>query len=314
MSNDTHLVLGGNGFIGQYVVQHLLTAGHTVRIFDRNPTPRFPVFDWDDAALDVRVGDFMETAAIEAALQGVTCLHHFASTTNPGKSARDPIFDVETNLVGSINLLQACVDAGVERIVFSSSGGTVYGKLHEIPAPETHPTHPISAHGIVKLAIEKYMQLAQHQHGIAISILRIANPYGPGQDPHRGQGVINAFLSRIAQGDDLHVWGDGSVVRDYLYVDDVGRAALKAAESDNSGVYNIATMQGHSLNDVIDLLYAVTNSKVEVSYDDARAFDVPTSILHAGRARDELGWQAQTSLEAGIRQTWQWMQQYSRES
>ena len=179
------LVLGGNGFIGSHLVDQLVRTGHAVRILDR----ALSRFYTPPAGVDLVLADWEDEKVLTAALSGVETVFLLIGTTLPASSNADPIFDVQSNLVGTLRLLQACVAQGVRRIVFSSSGGTVYGIPQTIPIAETHPTEPISSYGITKLAIEKYLALYCRLHGLNYVVVRGANPYGKRQDPQRPQGL-----------------------------------------------------------------------------------------------------------------------------
>lgn len=303
-----NLVLGGHGFLGHHIVKGLLEKGHSVRVLDRTSGPAYPAFERKERA-EVLIGDFLDADFLETALKGVKPIYHFISTTTPSSSIGNPIYDVESNLIGTLRLLQKAVSHGVKQVVFPSSGGTVYGIPSQLPVSELHPTNPISPHGIVKLAIEKYLHLFDHLYGLKYTILRIANPYGPGLNPTRGQGVINAFLWRLAQGEPIEIWGDGEVVRDYIYVDDVASATLMAAENSQSAkLFNVGSGSGTSLNELVNLIFEVTGHNVPVQHTPARAFDVPTSILSIDKIKREIGWQPSVSLADGIRRTWAWIQ------
>ena len=298
------LVVGGNGFIGGHLVGALLAEGYAVRIYDRSPN-RFGIVPREAEYVEGELGNH---GLIKTAVEGVEVVFHFVSTTLPKTSNDDPIYDVRSNLVDTLQLLEACVEAGVRKVVFASSGGTVYGLPQTIPISEDHPTNPIASYGIVKLAVEKYLGLFDHLYGLDYTALRISNPYGPFQDPGGQQGVIAVFLHRLRTGQPITIWGDGRVVRDYLYSADLVNALVLAAEVETRRkVLNIGSGHGTSLNELIVLMGQVTGERPEVEFRQGRALDVPMNVLDVSRVRSELGWSPQTDLSGGIAHTWDWI-------
>jgi UDP-glucose 4-epimerase len=298
------LVVGGGGFIGTHLVERLSGDGYSVRVYDRSPNR----FRSAPSGVEYVEGDLGNHGLIREAVEGMEVVFHLVSTTLPKTSNDDPIYDVRSNLVDTIQLLEACVEAGVRKVVFSSSGGTVYGPPETVPIPEDHPTNPISSYGIVKLTIEKYLGLFHHLYGLDYTALRISNPYGPYQDPAGQQGAISVFLNRIRTGQPITIWGDGNVVRDYLYVSDLVDALELAAEVETSSkVFNIGHGHGASLNELLEMIAAVVGEWAVVEYLPGRPLDVPVSVLDIGRAESELGWSPRTELAEGIARTWGWI-------
>lgn len=298
------LVVGGCGFIGSHLVGRLAEGGHAVRVYDRSPNR----FAGVPEGAEFVEGELGNHGLIREAVESMEVVYHFVSTTLPKTSNDDPIYDVRSNLVDTLQLLEACVEAGVRKVVFSSSGGTVYGPPEAVPITEDHPTNPISSYGIVKLAIEKYLGLFRHLHGLDYAALRISNPYGPLQDPAGQQGAISVFLDRIRTGRPITIWGDGGVVRDYLYVSDLTDALELAAEVETRRkVFNIGHGEGASLNELIELMSGVAGARPEVEYLPARSLDVPTSVLDISRAQGEMGWSPKTGMVEGISRTWEWL-------
>ena len=265
----------------------------------RMPTiPDHPALEWQE-------GDFGNVQDIHRALENVDVVFHLVSTTQPQSSNDDPSFDVESNLVATLRLLDQ-LRGRKTQLIFASSGGTVYGRPQYTPIPETHPTEPTCSYGIVKLAIEKYLALYQLLHGLDYRVLRVANPYGPGQEANRAQGVVGTFLSRVVHDEPIEVWGDGSVVRDYLYISDTVSALLQAAQYQGAErIFNIGSGGGHSVREIIAAVEQVTGKKAKASYTAARKFDVPVSVLDITRAKTELGWQPKVDLNEGLRLTHQ---------
>ena len=297
------LVLGGAGFIGSHLAEALLQAGHRVRIFDRPHLDRLPAF-LQRGEFEVFTGDFLNPRTLSPALEGSEIVFHLVSTTLPKTSNDNPMYDVESNVMGTLRLLELCRQQGVRKVVFASSGGTVYGVPRSVPIDESHPTDPICSYGIHKLAIEKYLQLNHRIHGLDYCVVRPANLYGPRQRLDIAQGAVAVFLDRALRGKPIQVWGDGSVVRDYLYVGDAAEALLKAAAFEGEPrIFNIGSGAGTSLRQLIQEIEALLGRAVPVEYAAARSLDVPANVLDASLARHHLGWAPRTSLAEGLRRT-----------
>ena len=297
------LVLGGAGFIGSHLAEVLLQAGHRVRIFDRPHLDRLPSF-LQRREFEVFTGDFLNPYVLSAALEGSEIVFHLVSTTLPKTSNDNPVYDVESNVVGTLRLLELCRSQGVRKVVFVSSGGTVYGVPRSVPVDETHPTEPICSYGIQKLVIEKYLQLNHRIHGLDYCVVRPSNLYGPRQRLDVAQGAVAVFLDRALRGQPIEVWGDGSAVRDYLYVGDAAEALLKAAAFEGEPrLFNIGSGVGSSLKQLIKEIEALLGRPVAVAYAAARPLDVPVNVLDTSLARRHLGWTARTSLAEGLRRT-----------
>lgn len=300
-------VFGGGGFIGSTIVDRLLRDGHEIRVFERpriNPYRQFAAGE----CVEWITGDLMSIHDVTEAVAGMDVVLHLVSTTLPKNSNDDPIYDVQSNLVATLQLLGAMVAQGVRKIVFISSGGTVYGNPQYLPIDERHPTEPRVSYGITKLAIEKYLLMYQHLHGIRATILRVANPYGERQRIETAQGAVGVFLSKALRGQAIDIWGDGSVTRDYIYIQDVADAFARAVFYNGpKSVFNICSGIGTSLNDLIALLEVVLGQRVQRNYLPARAFDVPVSVLDNSLAKDELDWQPTVPMETGVLRTVEWM-------
>jgi UDP-glucose 4-epimerase len=298
------LVLGGGGFIGAHLVSALLSNGASVRVLERPYRDRTRLIP-DHPNLEWQEGDFGNAHDIRHALEGVNTVFHLVSTTQPQSSNDDPAFDVQSNLLATLGLLEQLRNRPEVTLVYISSGGTVYGKPQQTPIPETHPTEPTCSYGIVKLAIEKYLALYHLLHGLEYRVLRLANPYGPGQEANRAQGVVGTFLSRVAHGEAIEVWGDGSVVRDYLYIGDAVAALQQAAAyKGRERIFNIGSGSGHSVREIIAVIERTTGKTANVRYTAARKFDIPVSVLDITRAKTELGWEPKIELDAGLRLTY----------
>jgi UDP-glucose 4-epimerase len=301
------LVLGGAGFIGSNVVEALVSRGHGVRVFDLPNANTANLKDVGDKIEVVR-GNIKNAQEICRALDGMDVIVHLVCTTLPNPSNENPVYDVETNLVASINLLKHALEKGVKKVIFASSGGTVYRIPQCTPIPETHQTNPICSYGISKLAIEKYLALFDHLDGLKHTIFRIGNPYGQRQRIDNIQGSIAVFLGKALSGKTITIWGDGSVARDYVYISDVVSAFIRAIETEaDSTVYNIACGQAYTLKDILSVVGQVTGRTLKVKFTASRKLDVPINCLDISLAQKELDWSPQVSLEEGIGKFWHWL-------
>ncbi|RME80500.1 MAG: NAD-dependent epimerase/dehydratase family protein [Caldilineae bacterium] len=301
------LVTGGCGFIGSHLVSLLAEQGHEVLVYDRTPPPA------DLQTLPnvrFRQGELIPLLQRPDSLRGIQVVFHLAWAHEPESATRHPVGDIEANLVMTVRLLQACVEQGVRRIVFSSTGGAIYGPVRSLPVSEDHPTRPISAYGVTKLAAEKYIQLYHHLHGLEHIILRPSVCYGPRQNPFGRQGAVAVFIGRILSGHPIVIFGDGdTIVRDFFHVRDLAHAFLAAMHaSADRAIINVGGGVGITLNQILHHLSQVADSRYPISVQSAppRPFDVPRLVLDISRARRLLGWQPRITLEEGLAQTWAW--------
>jgi UDP-glucose 4-epimerase len=297
------LVLGGNGFIGSHIVDGLISAGHRVRVFDRGSELYRPPL----AGVEYHLGDFGDAESVATAVAGMDIVYHLASSTVPSTSNLDPVADIQSNLVHSVQLLQTMVEKDVSRIVFLSSGGTVYGIPDVSPIPETYRLRPICSYGVVKVAIENYLFMFQSLHKIRPVVLRASNPYGERQGHVGVQGVIGTFLQKIRAGEQIEVWGDGSVVRDFIHVSDLADLCVRVGVSGYCGILNAGSGEGYSIRDVIDVLARATDRKLDPVYKQGRAYDVPKVVLDVSKAYREFNWKPEIELLQGVRNTSKWM-------
>lgn len=301
------VVFGGGGFIGAAVVEKLLTAGYSIRVFDKDNVAPFRQYKPSEN-VEWITGDFTNNIHVNNAVIGMDIVVHLISTTVPSSSNDNPIYDLTSNVVSTINLLNAIVAHDVKKIIFISSGGTVYGEPKYLPIDEHHPTNPLVSYGIGKLTIEKYIKMFSHIYGVKAIALRVSNPYGDGQNLNSSQGAVNIFLQRALQGLSIEIWGDGSVVRDYIFIHDVADAFLKAIEYEGLvDCFNISSGVGTSLQQLIDLLSESLGQSINVIYKNSRSFDAPVSILNNSLAENELKWTPTISMTTGIELTSQWL-------
>ncbi|MBV9997046.1 MAG: NAD-dependent epimerase/dehydratase family protein [Caulobacteraceae bacterium] len=300
----TCLVLGGGGFMGSWLVDALVRRGAEVRAYGRISqfAPRREDVTW-------LVNDFADRVALARAIEGAEVVFHLLGAGTPESSNADPYANLLAGPGATLQLLNLCRSEGVRRFVFASSGGTVYGIPQSTPIPESAPTHPISAYGVAKLTIEKYLHLLGHLHGFDYAVMRISNPFGPRQSPFRRQGLIAAILYKLLRGAPVEIWGDGSVVRDFLYVGDLVEAFVRVAEYGGPvRVFNIGSGQGLSVNEVVHgAAAAIGCADPRIVYKPGRQVDAPANVLDVSLAARELGWRVETPWAEGVRTTADWM-------
>jgi UDP-glucose 4-epimerase len=306
----TVLVIGGCGFIGTHIVDQLQRDGLAVRVLSRRPEAlREPISD-----VHYVLGSMADDGLLDVALDGVDAVIHAASSMVPQTSNLNPVADINENLISSVRLFEKMQVAEISKLVFLSSGGTVYGVPRQSPLAEDHPLKPISSYGVVKVAIENYIQMFSTLHGMEACILRPSNPYGPRQGRTGLQGVIAVCLSKIARNEPLEIWGDGSVIRDFIYVEDLAELCVHAIRSSSNGVFNAGSGLGVSIGEVVSLISCILGRDLDLIHKQARNFDVPANVLDISKVMRALSWSPKTSLEEGIQATWQWIQGMGREN
>jgi UDP-glucose 4-epimerase len=294
------IIFGGAGFLGSYLCEALLTAGYDVTVFEKQSANLANLNHIADK-MDVVYGDFANPAEYCQAVRGCGVIFHLISTTTPKVSNEDPVHDLQSNVVATVRMLDVAQKARVKQVIFFSSGGTVYGKPECTPINESHPNNPTCSYGIQKLTIEKYLYLFYHLFGLDFKILRIANPYGPRQSPDSGQGVIAAFVHRVINGQPIEIWGDGSVIRDYIYVGDVVKAAVALLNyTGEHKIFNIGSGEGRSLLDIIRIIEDLVDVSISIEYKESRALDVPVNVLDITKAKEELAWQPSVDFLQGL--------------
>lgn len=294
------VVLGGCGFIGSHLCRALAAANRPLRIFDKVYADRRLIADLEGRA-EIIEGDIARPDDVLQALEGAETVVNLIHTTVPGSSMLDPAYDVESNVVASVRWLVRLAETAVRRVVFVSSGGTVYGPPQCDLIDERHPTDPISSYGITKLAIEKYVAMYAAISGVEYLILRPSNVYGEGQHLHIGQGVIGVLADRALRRQPLEVWGTGESLRDYLYVGDFVAAVMRLLEYTGlRRVFNVSSGRGHSVLAILAILRSQLEWMPEIIYTPARGFDVPVNVLDSALLRAETGWEPRVPLEEGV--------------
>ncbi|HTM69025.1 MAG TPA: NAD-dependent epimerase/dehydratase family protein [Candidatus Binatia bacterium] len=304
---DKVLVTGGAGFIGSQLAERLVRLGHRVTVVDdlstgrRSYVPRAAAFRKIDIA-----GPAVSNLI---AKERPAVVFHLAAQIDLRASVKDPVMDAETNIHGSLRVLEGCRRAGVKKIVFSSSGGAMYGSSVKIPSPETAAATPTSPYGVAKLAFEMYLRSAHRTHGQRYVALRYANVYGPRQDLRGEAGVIGIFTQKLLAGETPTIYGDGRQTRDFVFVDDVVNANILAMRSGAVGVYNIGTGRESSVNRVAALIAGEAGWDGRIPHGPANAGEERRSALDSRLARRVLGWTPRVRLEEGIRRTVQWFKE-----
>ncbi|EAV41610.1 NAD-dependent epimerase/dehydratase [Stappia aggregata IAM 12614] len=301
------LVIGGCGFIGSHVVDKCLQEGLSVRVMDTRPELYRPPLP----GVDYVFQDLSDHHRLAGALAGVDAVVHLASTTVPSTSNLDPAADIAGNLIPTVRLLEAMRASGTRKLVFFSSGGTVYGIPAKDPVPEDHPLNPISSYGIVKAAIEQYLRMEQQLHGLEFAALRPANIYGPRQAQVGLLGVIGTYLRKVSDDEPIEIWGDGSIVRDFVHVEDVADLCHRALVSNASGSFNAGSGVGTSISQIVEIISQTTGHPVQPVYKPGRNFDVPRVVLDIAKAQATFDWLPTVPLHRGIRETWDWVRSQS---
>jgi UDP-glucose 4-epimerase len=302
--NKRCIIYGGGGFIGSHLADALVEKGHNVTIFDKLNFSRNNISHLGKK-VKVIEGDFNNEIDIKNSLKNIDYVFHLVSSTLPASSNTNPIYDAETNLVSSLRLLEECVANKIEKIIFVSSGGTVYGDPQYLPVNENHPRHPIVSYAIIKNTIEDYLFMFNKLHGLEYTVFRLANPYGERQNPLVAQGAIAVFLHKIIHNQQIEIWGDGSVIRDYIYIKDAVEAISKAIDVDNKlKIFNVGSGKGYSLKQLLNFMKKFSGKKIKVKYEEGRVIDVPVNILDISLIKKVYNWKPQTSIETGIKNTY----------
>lgn len=299
------IIFGGNGFIGSHLAVKLAENGYEVCIFDKFScgVPAIPRNN-----IKLIKGNFFDSKAVDESLKGVDYVFHFISATNPATSMKDPIYDIESNVIGSVKLFQSCIKNDVDKIIFSSSGGTIYGNPMHVPVKETDPCNPINPYAIGKLTIEKYIKYFNYLYGIDYKILRYSNPYGEGQNPQAEQGVIPIFLNKIKHNECPVVYGDGSAVRDYIYIKDAIEATFDLVTKEtNFKTFNIGSGAGISIRVLVKVISYVIGKDVKLDFRENPPAYIPKIILDVSRLTQETGWKPRWDIYKGVERTWEWI-------
>jgi UDP-glucose 4-epimerase len=295
------LVTGGAGFIGSHLVDRLVQEGHEVIIVDNLVTGKRRNIN--------RAARFYKLDVQSWRLERVfrnerpNVVMHLAAQMDVRKSVEDPMFDAQVNILGTLNVLQQAVKHGVRKVVFSSSGGAIYGEQETYPAPESHVTKPMSPYGLSKLCGEQYLSYYQRTSGIQVVSLRYANVYGPRQDPEGEAGVVAIFIQKMLNNEQAVINGNGRQTRDFVFVEDVVEANLAVMGQDTQGTYNVGTGVETSINDLFRILIQHTGSTCKEVHGPAKKGEQARSVIDSTRLRHELSWDPKADLSDGLKKT-----------
>jgi UDP-glucose 4-epimerase len=305
------LVTGGAGFIGSHVVEALIEAGHRVVVVDDLSHGRRENLHPDAVFYEMDIRSPALRAIFEREQPEV--VSHHAAQIDVGRSVQDPIFDAETNVLGTLNVLECCRAARTRKIIFISSAA-VYGEPQQLPCAEDHPIHPLSPYGASKYTIEVYLRTYRSTYGLETTVLRYGNVYGPRQDPHGEAGVVAIFTQRMLAGGTPTINGSGEQERDFVYVEDCARGNLLALTRGDGDVVNLSTGRGISINRLTETLKALTHYEGTAHYGPEKPGEIFKITLDPARAAEALGWQPTVSLEEGLAHTVAFFRQASDES
>ena len=300
------LVTGGAGFIGSHVVDALVERGDDVTIVDDLSTGKRENLEGPGSAADLVEADIRDARAMRDLVDRVRpqVIFHLAAQIDVRKSTADPAWDAGINVLGTINMLQAALEAGVDRFINTSTGGAIYGEGRILPAPEDHPQAPEAPYGQSKFCAEGYCDLYSRLHGLSTVSLRYGNVYGPRQDPLGEAGVIAIFCGKLLEGSQPTIFGNGEQTRDYVYVGDVVRANLAAAESHANGAFNVGLGVQTSVLDLVEALREISDTEsFEPEFAPPRLGEVQHIAIDPARAQGELGWEPHITLRDGLERT-----------
>jgi len=317
------LVTGGAGFIGSHIVDLLIKNNYDVLVIDDLSSGRKENLHQGAKFYHLNITNIQELEKVFG-LEKPDYMIHEAAQISVSLSVKEPLFDAQTNIFGSLNLLQCCVKYGVKGVVFASSGGTVYGEPEQFPVNEDYPLHPLSPYGISKVTVEHYLNFYQKNYQLEYTALRYGNVYGPRQDPYGEAGVIAIFIQKMLKGEKPTINGDGNYIRDYVYVKDVARANLLAIENikklgqDIAAIdlridskqalngFNLGTEKGTSVNGLFLILKNIIDPSLSANYGPDRPGDLRKNILNCQKIQNAFHWKPQIELSVGLKETVDW--------
>lgn len=300
------LVTGGAGFIGSHIVNGYIEAGHQVTVIDNlssgelrflNPTAKF----YEMNILDPKILDILKKEKVNA-------INHHAAQISVSDSVANPLFDANSNIIGTLQLMQSAVSSNVEKFIFASTGGAMYGEQINFPASEDHPCQPLSPYGISKLCAENYIKFFNEQYGMSTTVLRYSNVFGPHQNPHGEAGVVAIFCQKLVKDQKPVICGDGEQTRDFISVRDVVQANLIALKPNCTGTFNVGTGKETSVNTLTECLFNISGKNISAVYDSPRSGEQRRSVIDYKKFHDNFGWKPEISLEQGLIETYEFFQ------
>ncbi|MFZ6646240.1 NAD-dependent epimerase/dehydratase family protein [Undibacterium sp. TJN25] len=307
MKPDGILIIGGTGFLGTALGRRLSRDGHQVHVLARHAEPVTV------ANLTMHRGSIDDVNLLRKILPFCGTIIHAASTTTPGTSIQQPSMEAMQNILPTLRLLEVLREFEERHLIFFSSGGTFYGTSANTPVSENQPFSPQSYYGAGKVAIEAFLQAYQGQGGGAVTILRPSNVYGTGQPFRPGFGIIRTMLEHAMHGSLLEIWGDGEVIRDFIFIDDLVEVCVQLIENPSlADTYNLGYGQGHSVNHVLRAIQSVCKIKLATQYMPSRQLDVKAIVLDTQRLGHLLNWRPKVQLEQGLELTWNWLKTHQQ--
>ncbi len=306
------ILLGAAGFLGTNLIRELAKEPQNdIYAVDKEVSYFNAIAEMRIPTINLKKSDLTSNDCFEKLVEGCNVVYHLISTTVPTTSNQAIVEELKENVILSANLLDACIKQKVKKVVFISSGGTVYGKESKCPLSEKTPTNPITSYGVQKITIEKLLYLYNYMYGLDYRIIRLSNPYGPYQRPNGVLGAVTTFTYKALKGEEIQVYGDGSVVRDFIYIDDAVRGIQKIVNGhDRHHTFNLGCGYGTSIRQVLDKIEQTLNIQLKVKYTEARKVDVPVNFLDIKRYETAYGSLNPISLEEGIKRTAEFMMHY----
>jgi len=302
------LVTGGAGFIGSHLVDKLIQKNHSLIVVDDLSTGQKSNLNPKAKFYQIKIQSPKLDHIFKREKPDI--IYHLAAQMDVRKSITDPIFDANTNIIGSLNLLQNCIKYKTKKIIFFSTGGAIYGDKVKTPTPETALEQPLSPYGIAKLSIEKYVYFYFNQYKLPYTILRLANVYGPRQN-HRGEaGVVAIFCHQLINNQSLYINGNGNQTRDFVYVDDVVQAGIKALPRAINGIYNIGTAKETNINQLARKLIQTSRKQTKIKHRAAIRGEQQKSCLSFQKAKTEINWRPGYDLNGGLQETWKYFNNF----
>ena len=296
------LVTGGAGFIGSHIVDKLVGRGDEVIVIDNLSTGKKENLNAKAKFYEVSITDSKKLEQIFAREKPEFVIHQ-AAQVDVTRSVKDPVFDAQVNIIGGLNLLEACRKFGVKKIVYGNSGGAGSGEPQYLPVDEKHPIKPLCPYGVSKHTLEHYLEIYSQLHGLKYTSLGYANVYGPRQDPFGEGGVIAIFAHKLIHNEAPKIFGDGEQTRDFVYVGDIADANLLALKKGDNSLFTVGTGEEISINNLFKLMKELCKSKLEAKHVAARKGEIIRSVLSNDRIKKELGWQPGTELKQGLKKT-----------